>query len=107
MDTAFGWERQTIFINKAPYSNESDGLGQATALGPLVGPCAFSSLAAMPDWIETEEESFLPGLFPNPWICALNTSIRNSISAKAIISKNRRGCFGAVYTILSRDGLLA
>ena len=40
----------------APQQLESDGLGHVlTALGPLVGPCAFSSLAAMPDWIETEE----------------------------------------------------
>ena len=40
----------------APQQLEADGLGYVlAALGPMVGPCAFSSLAAMPTWIESDE----------------------------------------------------
>ena len=58
MDTAFRLGKADYIHQQgpAPQQLESDGLGHVlTALGPLVGPCAFSSLAAMPDWIETEE----------------------------------------------------
>ena len=40
----------------APQQLEGDGVGYVlAALGPVVGPCAFSSLAAMPEWLETDE----------------------------------------------------
>ena len=58
MDTAFRLGKADYIHQQgpAPQQLESDGIGHVlTALGPLVGPCAFSSLAAMPDWIETEE----------------------------------------------------
>ena len=36
----------------APQQIEADGIGYVVAaLGPIVGPCAFSSLAAMPEWL--------------------------------------------------------
>lgn len=40
----------------APQQLEADGVGYVVAaLGPVVGACAFSSLAAMPVWLKTEE----------------------------------------------------
>ena len=40
----------------APQQLEGDGVGYVlAALGPVVGPCAFSSLAAMPEWLRTDE----------------------------------------------------
>ena len=40
----------------APQQLEADGIGHVvTALGPKVGPCAFSSLAAMPEWLRSDE----------------------------------------------------
>ena len=40
----------------APQQLEADGVGYVlAALGPMVGACAFSSLAAMPTWLESDE----------------------------------------------------
>ncbi len=40
----------------APQQLEADGVGRVVAaLGPMVGPCAFSSLAAMPVWLQSDE----------------------------------------------------
>ncbi len=41
----------------APQQLEGDGVGYVlAALSPVVGPCAFQSLAAMPEWLGTDEE---------------------------------------------------
>ena len=38
-----------------PQQLQADGLGQVVAqVGKQIGPCGFSSLAATPDWLETE-----------------------------------------------------
>ncbi len=38
-----------------PQQLEADGLGHIVAqVGPLIGPCGFSSLAAKPEWLETD-----------------------------------------------------
>ena len=40
----------------APQQLEADGVGYVlAALGPMVGACAFSSLAALPTWLESDE----------------------------------------------------
>jgi NitT/TauT family transport system substrate-binding protein len=40
----------------APQQLEADKAGYVVAaLGPVIEPCAFSSLAAMPDWLATDE----------------------------------------------------
>ena len=40
----------------APQQLEADGVGHVvTALGPLIGACGFSSLAARPEWLKSEE----------------------------------------------------
>ena len=40
----------------APQQLEADGVGHVvTALGPVIGACGFSSLAARPAWLESEE----------------------------------------------------
>ena len=58
MDAAFR-QGQGQYIHQqgpAPQQLEADGVGHVVAaLGPMVGPCAFSSLAAMPEWLEGEE----------------------------------------------------
>lgn len=58
MDAAFR-QGQGMYIHQqgpAPQQLEADGVGHVVAaLGPMVGACAFSSLAAMPAWLETDE----------------------------------------------------
>ena len=40
----------------APQQLEADGVGYVlAALGPMAGTCAFSSLAAMPTWLESDD----------------------------------------------------
>ena len=58
MDLAFR-SGQADYIHQQgplPQQLEADGIGHVlTALGPMVGACAFSSLAAMPAWIKSDE----------------------------------------------------
>ncbi|MGC6485020.1 MAG: ABC transporter substrate-binding protein [Candidatus Puniceispirillales bacterium] len=58
MDAAFR-QGQGQYIHQqgpAPQQLEADGVGHVVAaLGPVVGDCAFSSLAAMPEWLATDE----------------------------------------------------
>jgi NitT/TauT family transport system substrate-binding protein len=58
MDAAYR-QGQGQYIHQqgpAPQQLEADGVGYVVAaLGPMVGPCAFSSLAAMPEWLKTED----------------------------------------------------
>ena len=57
------WTRRTALeqVNihqqgPAPQQLEADSVGHVvTALGPTIGPCGFSSLAAKPEWLETDE----------------------------------------------------
>ncbi len=48
--------RASMFSNKAlPAATQADGVGHVVAqVGPKVGMCGFSSLVAMPDWLETD-----------------------------------------------------
>jgi NitT/TauT family transport system substrate-binding protein len=40
----------------APQQLEADGAGYVVAaLGPVIEPCAFSSLAAIPEWLATDQ----------------------------------------------------
>ena len=58
MDAAFrdGKGRYIHQQGPAPQQLEADGVGHiAAALGPMVGACAFSSLAAMPDWLNSDD----------------------------------------------------
>ena len=58
MDAAFR-EGQGTYIHQqgpAPQQLEADGVGHVVAaLGPMVGACAFSSVAAMPDWLASDD----------------------------------------------------
>ena len=58
MDAAFR-NGQGQYIHQqgpAPQQLEADGVGHiVAALGPMVGACAFSSLAAMPDWLQSDD----------------------------------------------------
>ncbi len=39
-----------------PQQLEADGVGHIVAkVGPVIGPCGFSSLAAKPEWLETDK----------------------------------------------------
>lgn len=58
MDNAFrnGTGQYIHQQGPAPQQLDNDGVGYVlAALGPVVGPCAFSSLAAMPEWLDTDE----------------------------------------------------
>ncbi|MFQ5776116.1 MAG: ABC transporter substrate-binding protein [Kiloniellaceae bacterium] len=57
MDAAFRAGRGDYVHQQgpAPQQLERDGLGHVVAsLGDAIGPCAFSSLAARPEWLETD-----------------------------------------------------
>lgn len=58
MDAAFrnGTGKYIHQQGPAPQQLETDGVGYVlAALGPIVGDCAFSSLAALPEWLKTAE----------------------------------------------------
>ena len=58
MDAAFrnGHGKYIHQQGPAPQQLEADGVGHVVAaLGPMVGPCAFSSVAAMPDWLDSSD----------------------------------------------------
>ena len=69
MDAAFR-DGQGQYIHQqgpAPQQLEADGVGHiVAALGPMVGACAFSSLAAMPDWLKSDDGA----AFCNAYSCA-------------------------------------
>jgi len=57
MDRAFRDGQGQYVQQQGPFPQqlEADGAGHVVAqVGPMVGPCGFSSLAAMPEWLETD-----------------------------------------------------
>ena len=57
IDQAFRAGEGQYVQQQGPYPQQlqTDGLGQVVALvGPLIGPCAFSSLAASRDWLDSD-----------------------------------------------------
>ena len=60
IDNAFR-EGQGQFVQQQgpfPQQLEADGVGHVVAqVGPMIGPCGFSSLAAKPEWLETDMAS--------------------------------------------------
>ena len=60
MDRAFREGKGTYVQQQGPFPQqiEADGAGHVVAqVGPVVGPCGFSSLAASRDWLETDMAS--------------------------------------------------
>ena len=57
IDAAFR-EGQGAYVQQQgpfPQQLEADGIGYVVAeVGPVIGPCGFSSLAALPEWLETD-----------------------------------------------------
>ena len=57
IDAAFR-EGQGAYVQQQgpfPQQLEADGIGHVVAgVGPVIGPCGFSSLAALPEWLETD-----------------------------------------------------
>ncbi len=57
MDRAFREGRGQYVLQQGPFPQQlkADGIGHiVTQVGPLIGPCGFSSLAAKPDWLQTD-----------------------------------------------------
>ena len=57
MDKAFRDGQADYVQQQGPFPQqlEADGVGHVVAqVGPKVGPCGFSSLAAKPEWLETD-----------------------------------------------------
>ncbi len=63
MDAAFRAGTGAYVQQQGPFPQqlEADGVGHVVAqVGPMVGPCGFSSLAATPEWLETDmAEAFM------------------------------------------------
>jgi NitT/TauT family transport system substrate-binding protein len=60
IDQAFRSGEGQYVQQQGPYSQqlETEGLGHVVAnVGPLIGPCAFSSLAASRDWLDSDMAS--------------------------------------------------
>lgn len=58
IDRAFRDGQGQYVQQQGPYPQqlEADGVGRIVAqVGPLIGPCAFSSLAASAEWLQTDE----------------------------------------------------
>ena len=68
----------------APQQLEADGVGHVvTALGPVIGACGFSSLAARPEWLQTDEAK----AFTRAYIKTRN--YMNDVSAAEIASAEK------------------
>lgn len=60
IDKAFRDGHGTYVQQQGPFPQqlEADGVGHVvTQVGPVIGPCGFSSLAALPQWLDTEMAS--------------------------------------------------
>ncbi len=57
IDAAFRAGQGQFVQQQGPFPQqlEADGVGHVVAqVGPMIGPCGFSSLAAKPEWLETD-----------------------------------------------------
>jgi len=67
----------------APQQLEADGVGFiVAALGPMVGSCAFSSLAAMPAWLASDEGRAFCRAYARARIYMNTTSARDIAAAQ-------------------------
>lgn len=69
----------------APQQLEHDGAGHiVTAVGPVIGPCAFSSLAATRDWLETDMAAAFTRAYANAraWLIATSADDAATILAE-------------------------
>ena len=91
MDAAFR-EGRGQFIHQqgpAPQQLEADGVGFiVAALGPMVGSCAFSSLAAMPEWIASEEGAAFTRAYAKTRAYMNTTSARDIAKAEKPLFPN-------------------
>ena len=114
MDAAFR-NGQGQYIHQqgpAPQQLEADGVGHiAAALGPMVGACAFSSLAAMPDWLASDDGKAFCRAYARARRYMASTPAADIASAQKPmfpVGKHRflRGCYAVSYTHLTLPTIL-
>ncbi len=91
MDTAFrnGIGKYIHQQGPAPQQLEADGIGKVvTALGPVIGPCGFSSLASRPEWLETEEARAFTRAYTKTRLYMNNTPARDIADAQKSLFPN-------------------
>jgi NitT/TauT family transport system substrate-binding protein len=110
IDQAFRSGEGQYVQQQGPYPQqlETDGLGHVVAqVGPLIGPCAFSSLAASREWLDTDMASAFTRAYaaarrllneaPAQEIAALEQSWFPGVSpdalSKCIASYQQLGCW--------------
>lgn len=110
IDQAFRSGEGQYVQQQGPYPQqlETEGLGHVVAqVGPLIGPCAFSSLAASRDWLESDMASAFTRAYagarrflneaPAQEIAALEQSWFPGVSpdalSKCIASYQQLGCW--------------
>jgi NitT/TauT family transport system substrate-binding protein len=110
IDQAFRSGEGQYVQQQGPYPQqlETEGLGHVVAhVGPLIGPCAFSSLAASRDWLDTDMASAFTRAYaaarrflneaPAQEIAALEQSWFPGVSpgalSKCIASYQQLGCW--------------
>jgi len=91
MDAAFR-EGRGQYIHQqgpAPQQLEADGIGFiVAALGPMVGSCAFSSLAAMPEWLASAEGAAFMRAYAKTRVYMNTTSARDIAKAEKPLFPN-------------------
>jgi NitT/TauT family transport system substrate-binding protein len=110
IDQAFRAGEGQYVQQQGPYPQqlETEGLGHVVAnVGPLIGPCAFSSLAASRDWLDTDMASAFTRAYaaarrflneaPAQEIAALEQSwfpgVSEAALSKCIASYQQLGCW--------------
>ena len=110
IDQAFRAGQGQYVQQQGPYPQQLqvDGLAHVVAqVGPLIGPCAFSSLAASRAWLDTD----MARAFTRAYAAARRFLERgpgggNCRTGTILVSRCERGCATAVYRQLSAAGLL-
>jgi len=86
MDAAFRSGQGTYVQQQGPFPQqlEADGVGHIVAqVGPMIGPCAFSSLAATRPWLETDAARRFTRAYTNARRYMIDTPAREIARSQA------------------------
>jgi len=90
----------------APQQLEYDGAGHiVAAVGPAIGPCAFSSLAATPEWLETDMAKAFTRAYANArrWLIS-HPADEVALSLESYFPDTHRSVLGATIAYYQKLG---
>ncbi len=85
MDNAFRSGKGQYVQQQGPFPQqlEADKIGSVVArVGPMIGPCGFSSLAAKPEWLESDIATRFMRAYKKTRAYMLNTSAKDIAAAE-------------------------